>query len=194
MEGFPLQTLLLALCWAGGMLLGRFASMRCIAQTGEELMRYLKGYLSGAGKQSLSAEVVVQTLCCYYRAPAAAFLFGFASIGAIALPVLCAAQGFVLSFSLFCFAVPLGREGFLTLAVLFALRLAVVVPCTIAAASAAMEKSCSLLSLSFGSGKRSRPVSYGAPYWYRFLIVCVCLLLGSVTELWLVPRLLAALG
>ena len=121
-----------------------------------------------------------------------AFLLGFASIGLAALPLLLAAQGFLVSFSMFSFAAALGRESFVILPRLFAIRLLFVLPCTFLLGTAAFEKSRALALLSFGGGKRARPVAYGAAYWYRFAVCCVCLFIGSVLELWLVPRLLAA--
>ena len=120
------------------------------------------------------------------------FPFAFSSIGVVALPILFAAQGFLISFSLFSFAAVLGRDGFLLLFALFAIRLLFVLPCTFLLGTTAFEKARALALFSFGSGRRARPVVYGAAYWYRFAVCCVCLLLGSALELWLVPLFLAA--
>ena len=95
------------------------------------------------------------------------------------------------SFSLFCFASTLGRESFLLLLALFAVRMLFVLPCTLILSVQALDKARSLALFSIGNGKRVRPVSYGTDYWYRFGICCVCLLIGSVLELWLVPQFLA---
>lgn len=187
----PLRSLLLALFLVLGIFVGYLFSARCGAQTAEELRRYFDGYLFLAAGRSFSLETAAETLICFFRAPAAAFLLGFASIGVLLLPVLFAAQGFVLSFSLFCFAATLGRERFWLLPALFAIRLVFVLPCTMTLGAAAFEKSRGLAMFSLGGGKRVRPVTYGAEYWYRFGICCVCLLIGSVLELWLVPRFLA---
>lgn len=188
----PLRSLLLALFLVSGILCGYVFSGRCADQTGSELQRYLDGYVALAAKRSLSGETVLQTLVCFFRAPALAFLLGFASIGVAALPLLFAAQGFLLSFSMFSFAAAMGRESFLLLPALFAIRMLFVLPCTFVLGTAALEKAYALALLSLGSGKRARPVLYGTPYWYRFVVCCVCLLIGSVLELWLVPLFLAA--
>ena len=187
----PLRSLVLALFLVSGVLAGYAAAQRCAAETGDELRRLLDGFLAAGASDGVTAETAARTLVCYFRAPVLAFLLGFASIGVIGLPLLLAAQGFVLSFSMVSFAAALGREGFAALIALFALRLLFVLPGTFLTANAAWDKARLLALLSLGRGKRAAPVRYGADYWYRFAVTCVCLLLGSALELWLAPLLLA---
>ena len=73
-----------------------------------------------------------------------------------------------------------------------AVRLLVVLPCTLLLGSAAWESSCALAAVSLGKGKQSR-VTYGRAYWLRFGKAFVCLCFGAALELWLVPRFLALL-
>lgn len=187
----PLRSLLLALFLVSGVIAGYLLSGRCAAASSQELRRYFDGYLALTMKRGLTGETALRTLVCYLRAPVLAFLLGFASIGVAALPLLLAAQGFVLSFSLFSFALAMGRESFVLLIAVFAIRLLFVLPCTFLLASASIEKAYGLAAFTIGGGKRVRPVSYPAAYWYRFAVCCVCLLIGCVLELWLVPLLLA---
>ena len=187
----PLRSLLPALFLSLGILGGYLLSARFAPETEGELRRYFDGYLALTTKRPLSPEAAVQTLVCFFRAPVLAFLMGFASIGVFALPALYAFQGLVLSFSLFSFAGAMGRDSFLLLPALFAVRLLFVLPATLALGTEAFEKSRALAALSLGGGKRARPVAYGVTYWYRFAVCCVCLLIGCVLELWLVPLLLA---
>ncbi len=126
----PLRSLLLALFLVSGVICGYVSAGRCGAGMAEELRRYLTGYLSAASERTPTAAAAVRTLVCYLRAPLVSFLLGFASIGVVALPLLFAVQGFVLSFSLFSFALALGRESFLLLPTVFAIRLLFVLPCT----------------------------------------------------------------
>ncbi len=189
----PLRSLLLALFFALGAAGAYVLSGRCGGEAGEELRRYLTGYLSLASSAALTGETVARTAVCFFRAPVLAFLLGFASLGVVALPLLLAGQGFVLSFSLFSFAQAAGREGFALLFALFAVRMLFVVPCTFLLAAEALDKSQSLALLSLGGGKRAKPVVYGSAYWYRFAVCCVLLATGCVLELWLTPQLLAAL-
>ena len=187
----PLRSLLLALFLVLGILAGYILSGRWSGETDGELRRYLESYLAVTARPPVTATAAAQTLICFLRAPVLAFLLGFASIGVVGIPLLFAAQGFVLSFSLFSFAGAMGRGSFALLLALFAIRLLFVLPCTFLLGTAALDKSRALAVLSLGGGKRVRPVVYGAAYWYRFAACCVCLLIGSALELWLVPLFLA---
>ena len=102
-----------------GVILGYAFALRSLRQTGGELKRYFDAFLSGGAEKPLSARVLGETLVCYFRAPVIAFLLGFASIGVVAVPLLCACQSFLLSYSLFCFALSLGRGSFPLLLALF---------------------------------------------------------------------------
>ena len=97
------------------------------------------------------------------------------------------------AYSLLCFASGLGQDGFFLLPVLFALRLMLVLPCTLLLGSAAWETSRGLAALSVGGGKRAKGVTYGKRYWSRFGIACVCLFFGAALELWFIPRILSLL-
>lgn len=189
-ELLPLRMLLLSLFLAAGVLLGYVFSGRLTSESLAQLLDYRDVFLLRTDDQPLAAMTAVRTLLCYFRAPLFAFLLGFASIGIALLPLLFAAQGFVLSFSLCAFSAALGKELFGTLFVLFGVRLLFVLPCTLALGSAALEKSRSLALLTLGGGKRVGPVVYGAAYWYRFFLCCVCLLTGAVLELWIARTVL----
>ena len=185
-----LPLLILSVCLILGILLGYGLAGSQLGETGEELRCYFDGYVLLSARE-LSIAAVLRTLFCFFRAPLLAFLLGFASIGVVLLPLLCAFEGFLLSFSLCCFASALGREGFILVLALFAIRMLFVLSCTLYLSVCALDKSKALALLTVGGGKRVRGVSYGTEYWYRFGIVCVWLLIGSVLELWLVPQFLA---
>lgn len=174
-----------------GVIFGYVLALRASHCTGGELARYFAAFFSLDAQESFSARALCETLVCYFRAPVIVFLLGFASVGVALIPAVCAMQGFLLSFSLFSFSLALGRGDFPLLLALFALRLLVLLPCTLALGAAAMEKARALLLLSLGGGgKRARAVTYGGAYWYRFGVCCVCLLLAALIELWLVPQFL----
>ena len=159
---------------------------------GAELRRYLDGYMALHASGGFSAAAAWKTALCFFRAPVLVFILGFASLGVALIPCVCAAQGFLFSFSLFCFAAGLGEDGFFLLLALFAVRLLIVLPCTLLLGGAAWEASCSLAALSFGRGKRTKAVAYGG-CWPRFGVSCVCLCFGAALELWLVPQVLTRL-
>ena len=166
-----------------GAVLGGVVAARGASAMGGELRRYLEGYLALRIEGAPSSAAVWQTMVCFFRASAAVFLLGFASIGVALIPAVCAAQGFLYAYSLLCFASGLGQDGFFLLPILFALRLG----------SAAWETSRGLAALSVGGGKRAKGVTYGKRYWSRFGIACVCLFFGAALELWFIPRILSLL-
>lgn len=190
-DNLPLRSLVLALFLVFGILLGYFFARGYGADTAQELHRYLDGCLSVSAWKKPTPGIAAQTVFCFLRATLLAFLFGFASIGVFALPLLFTVQGFVVSFSLVTYALALGQDSFALLPALFAIRLFFVLPATFLMGTAAIEKARVLAMLSLGRGKRSAPVIYGVAYFYRFAVCCICLLLGSALELWIVPLLLA---
>lgn len=190
-DKLPLTMFLLSALLAIGVFCGYVFAANCAEETSAELGRYFEGYFLLASQGTLSAAAVLRTLLCFFRAPLLAFLLGFASIGVALIPLLCAFEGFLFAFSLFSFASTLGRESFPLLLALFAIRMLFMLPATLILSVSALDKARSLALFSIGNGKRVRPVSYGTDYWYRFGICCVCLLIGSVLELWLVPQFLA---
>ena len=169
-----------------GAVLGGMVAARGASAMGGELRRYLEGYLALRIEVAPSSAAVWQTMVCFFRASCA-------SVGVALIPAVCAAQGFLYAYSLLCFASGLGQDGFFLLPVLFALRLMLVLPCTLLLGSAAWETSRGLAALSVGGGKRAKGVTYGKRYWSRFGIACVCLFFGAALELWFIPRILSLL-
>ena len=189
----PVAMLALAAFFLLGVVLGRALSVRCAETMGAELRRYLDSYVALHASGGFSAAAAWKTALCFFRVPVLVFILGFASLGAVLIPCVCAAQGFLFSFSLFCFAAGLGQDGFFLLLALFAVRLLIVLPCTLFLGAAAWETACSLAALAFGGGKRVRPAASGSRRWPRFGVVCVCLCFGAALELWLVPQVLTLL-
>ncbi len=90
-------------------------ALRSLQSAGGELKQYFDAFLSGGVNRPFSVRALGETLLCYFRAPGIVFLLGFASIGIVAVPLVCVrARGFLLSYSLFCFA--LARAGELSVA------------------------------------------------------------------------------
>lgn len=176
-----------------GAVLGGMVAARGASAMGGELRRYLEGYLGPAHRGRALLRGGLADDGRFFRASVAVFLLGFASVGVALIPAVCAAQGFLYAYSLLCFASGLGQDGFFLLPVLFALRLMLVLPCTLLLGSAAWETSRGLAALSVGGGKRAKGVTYGKRYWSRFGIACVCLFFGAALELWFIPRILSLL-
>ena len=182
------RLLFLALFFFAGILLGQVFSGWVPDATGDELARYLTGFLELEGPEpprtALSAAVL------YFRYPLAAFLLGFASIGILLLPLTAGAFGFSLSFSVCCFTAAFGADGVLLALAVFGLRCAVTLPGYFLLAVPAWGTSAALASLSFGRGRRAAPVVYGRGCWIRFGAVMASLLAGMCADLFLSPWLL----
>ena len=188
-ERVPAALLLLALCFLIGVVLGQVLSREAAAGADSELTRYLRDFFQVSG-QSGSAETLLSALLLYFRYPVLAFLLGFASIGLIGLPLLSAAFGFFLSFSVSCFTSAFGADGVLLALSVFGLRCLLTLPCYFLLAVPAFRNALSLALLSFGGGKRAAPVAYGSAYFLRFAVCAALLLAGVLAELYLSPQLL----
>lgn len=179
----PLDVLLPALLFALGGLAGAALSRRCTEQLGEELETYISLFFALPTQREVTLGLLWRTVLLYLRGAVLAFLCAFAAWGAAALALLCAAQGFLFSFSLCSLAAVLGREGFGVLLALFLPRLCAVLPCTLLLAEASLRR------VRVPPAQRES----GAALWLRFGLCCVFLLLMCVLELRLLPRVLSAL-
>lgn len=171
---------ILCLFVAAGMLAGFLA---CRIVPGDDLS-VLRGYvmdyaqLSASEKSNAGLPGVVWT---YLRYPAAVFLLGFTAWGVMLIPLVCAAQGFFLSFAVQCFAMSLGQQGVLLALAALGLRCLFSVPCLLAAAEDGF-------AAAWRRAEHQKPEERNR----RRLIICVFVLLtGTVAECALVPRFFA---
>ena len=187
----PLPGLLfLAVCFAGGVILGQVLAARVPGETGAELRQYLNDYVQLSGESSVSPGTVLSTVVLYFRYPLLAFLLGFASIGVVLLPVTAVAFGFFLSFSVCCFTATFGADGVLLAVAVFGLRCAVTLPVFFLLAVPSLGTSAALASLSFGRGRRCAAVTYGRVWWRRLAVCGAVLLAGVCVDLLCSPWLL----
>ena len=183
-----LRLILLALFFLAGVLLGQVLAGRVPAETGEELRRYLESYLHLGAEPS--PRTAASAVVIYFRYPLLAFLLGFASIGVALLPLLTAAFGLFLSFSVCCFTATFGGAGVLLALAVFGLRCLTTAPCYFLLAVPSWETAAGLAAVSFGGGRRTAPVVYGRACWKRLGICCLVLAAGVCGELTLSPWLL----
>lgn len=187
-----LRLLVLAVLFLTGVLLGISAAGRTAETLSAELADYFDGYFRLSGSER-SAELLLSTAFAYFRYPVLAVLLGFASIGVILLPLSGGLCGFFLSFSVSCLTITFGKNGPLLALCVFGLRGFVTVFCFFLLAVPALGTSASLASLSFGTGRRAAPVTYGRDWWLRIGICAVLLTAAMCVDLWLSPRLLGQL-
>lgn len=187
---FLLRLVILALFFSAGVILGQVCSARMSGSSVKELDRYLSGYFSLEKSGGTSARALVSALVIYFRYPMLAFFLGFTSLGLVLLPVLTAADGFFLSFSVCSFAAAYGKDGVLLALAVFGIRCLITIPCYLALAVPALEASASLAAMSFGRGKHTAVVVYGSADWLRLCVAVLFLLAGVVSELFVSPYLL----
>lgn len=181
------RALLLAALFLTGAMLGHVYAGYCGGADGE-LAAYLRDYCavydSGGAAVSLGSCAAL-----YFGYVGAAFLLGFASIGAVLIPALSGAFGFVTMYTVSCFVRAYGRGGVLLALAALAVRLAFCLPCFLAAAGEAWPLSIELFLLAFGRGKRSAPVLYGSRYFLLFVLCVAVLAAGVCCERFLTPVL-----
>lgn len=169
-------------CFAGGILAGFFAQRMALSPASAEVQRYLSAY--GGADGAASRLPVWEAVFLYCRYPLAVVLLGASLFGVAAIPLLCAMQGFSLSFAACCFAAAVGNRGVVLALASFGVRALVTMPCTMALGCAAWP-----MALRLARGEKPMPDDSGR----RCAVVCfLLLLLGVVLELTVVPYLFAA--
>ena len=178
----PPRTRLYILClfFAAGMLAGHLACRAVPSDDLTALRSYVVGYAQLSSEERGCAGLA-QVVWVYFRYPAAAFLLGFTAWGVMLIPLVCAAQGFFLSFAVQCFAAALGRQGVALALAALGLRCLFTVPCLLAIASDSF-------ALAWRRAEHQKPEARDL----RQTVICVFVLLtGTVAECAIVPRLFA---
>ena len=184
------RLLFLALFFLAGVLLGQVLAGKVPDGTGGELTRYLTDYVYLYGQTAPESRAFWETVVIYFRYPLLAVFLGFTSVGVVLVPVVAAAFGFFLSFSVSCFTAAFGGEGGLLALAVSGLRCAVTLPCFFLLAVPSWQASWTLASLSLGRGQRTAPVVYGRVWWLRAGLAAAVLLAGVCADHALSPVLL----
>ena len=184
------RLLFLALFFLASVLLGQVLAGKVPDGTGGELTRYLTDYVYLYGQTAPESRAFWETVVIYFRYPLLAVFLGFTSVGVVLVPVVAAAFGFFLSFSVSCFTAAFGGEGVLLALAVSGLRCAVTLPCFFLLAVPSWQASWTLASLSLGRGQRTAPVVYGRVWWLRAGLAAAVLLAGVCADHALSPVLL----
>ena len=158
-----------------GFFLGHLAIRWLDDENTSQLSLYIERFFASLTSQTLQPSVW-DVFVSYFRYPVMAFLLGFCQIGTILLPLLCAMQGFFLSFSVSALIDCLGRRGLLTVISLFGIRSILTIPCTLLISAIAIHR----------EGKNP----YSGKDYRQFLFCTGFLFLGVILEVTVVPRLL----
>ena len=151
------------------------------------LRQSLNDYYHARQSVTPDLSLTLATLWTWFRGPLLAYLWGFTSVGVPLVRLTAIAYGFLLSFSVGCFAAAFGWEGILLSAAAMGIRVLITLPCFFALSLASMERAAWLFRLA--SGRLRRPETIPA----RRLCVALCaaaLLAGAALDLTVTPRLL----
>ena len=166
-----------------GMLLAYPARRGIGDETLSQLGIYVRSYAQLSEDRVQQSVSILSAAAAYLRYPLLAFLCGLSAAGIVLIPLLCGAQGFFLSFSAFCFAASLGREGVLLALAVLGVRCLFVLPCMLYLSDTGFSRASRMLAK-----KRAA----GDPINWRMLLFCVFVLLtGTVVECAIVPKFFA---
>lgn len=172
------RLLLLCAFFAVGILGGQLVPRTAVSG---ELTEYVRGLAHLTAQNDTIKASLLGVAAAYLREPAVLFLLSFCAFGTVLIPLVCAWQGFTLSFAVACLANGLGRDGFFLSLAAFGIRAIILLPCTLLIAQWALERA--LLRLQKNGGDSTT-------LWRRRLLLCLMLLvLGIVLEAMLVPQL-----
>ena len=184
------QLLLLCLFVAVGAIIGYFVQRSVSTESSAELSEYLHQYAVCSARGTYTPVSILRVAAVYFRYPLLAFCLGFCTLGIYLLPVLCAAQGFFLSFSVCCFASAMGRAGVYLAFSAFGLRVLITLPCLMLLALQAFHNA---RALSGGAPQKAGNTKKNlrASYFSLFGICSIALLLGTILEITLLPHIFA---
>ena len=159
---------------------------------GESLSAYLQSFLSAARAGAVDAPAVLSLVWSTIRWPLLALLLGFTALGLLGLPILFAARGFLLAFSIASFVRLFGSTGCLLAFLVFGITGAVAIPALFVLGVQSLLAARVLASRFLGEGKRPSP--YGKAYFLRCggcaAALCVCVLLEQLV----VPALISGMA
>lgn len=117
-----------------------------VAGERQELVDYLQRYFQVTGSGEGAAPSLLASAWELFRWPLAALLLGFTALGAVGLPVLMAARGFMLSFAAATFARLFGLPGLAASVTSFGLTVLIAVPVLFVVSQNAFRQSLARLS------------------------------------------------
>lgn len=155
----------------------------------ESLRAYLESFLYAAQGGETVVPGLAAQLWDILRWPCLALLLGFTALGVLGMPLLFAARGFLLAFSIAAFVQMFGSAGCLLAFLLFGIGGGFSVPALFVLGVQGFAAARALASRFLGEGKTPSP--YGKLYFLRCggcaVVLCVCVIL----ERYAVPALVA---
>lgn len=173
---------ILAGCFILGILAGQVLAHQTIAAESSQLSAYLKTYLTLEPECSSFFFI----LFLYFRYPCLAFFLGFSAGREFFLPLITAVQGLFLAYSVNCFTVALGNQGWLLAAATVGLRCVLTLPCYFYIVLLTLER---VRTGDTSAGRKERLIGDTA-----YLLRCACcvglLFLAALLDYSVAPKVL----
>ena len=165
----------------------------CVEGMGSQALRtYLETFLSAAGEGRIIPPALLPTLWQVLRWPVMAAALGFTALGVLGVPVLFAARGFLLSFSISAFVRLFGNAGGLLAFLVFGVPGCVAVPVFFVLGVQSQLSAGRLAARRQGEGRRG--ACLGRSYLVRCGLCACALGVCVLLEYLAVPALVAGLS
>ena len=173
-----------------GALLGCLFAFRIKGESQQTLLAYLEGFVQGVNSQQTPWARIGKAFMNAFQFHLPVFLLGFTVIGVVGIPLLLAAKGFFLSFTLACFIFAYGKAGVWLAFGAFGVQNMILIPCLLYLAFDGFFASASLLSLAMGHVRKTSVNVFGSSYWIRFAFVALLLTAAVLYEAFAAPLLI----
>lgn len=183
--------LLLIVCFLLGGIFGYLYARSCDVSEQDEFRRFLSDCCMCFEQTGVSISMG-RTILLYFGMVCITFLFGYSSLGAIAIPLFSAGIGFTSFYTVICFVRAFGKMGVVMAAALTGIRMLFTLPCFLLIAGEALSRSLCLASLVLGRKKVSGQMLTGGRYLMLFVLCFICLCVGVICERLLTPILFRA--
>lgn len=171
---------------AGGCLFAALSS----GEGAQELSAYLSEYMELAGSGQLPRSLW-PVLWGQMRVHLAALVLSVTALGAVGLPVLFGAQGFLFSFSVACFCRVFGKIGLFPAFILFGLPALLWAPALFLSGTPGFLSAQKLLRRSLREERGNSPL-LNQTFWFRSAACMSLGLAAGLLEYWVLPVLLRA--
>jgi len=188
-DGLTSVLVILSICFFLGGLFGIILAANVAGDGSDSLSLYLTHFVDVAGTGEIRIPALLSLLWEVFRWPLLTLLLGFTAIGVIGIPVLFAARGFFLAFSIATFVRVFGAAGDLLAFLLFGVTGLISLPVLFVLGTQGMGAAAGLAG-GVVRGERAAP-RYDSAYLLRVVCcmfaLCVCVLIEYLA----VPALLS---
>lgn len=159
----------------------------------QALSDYLEGWLSILKGGELSFPSFWQVLWNTVKYPLLVVFFSFSLVGVVAIPVVSAVRGFLLSFSAIVMINTYGSGAWGLVLSVLGLGSLFSIPCLFLLSAQSFGAALSLLQMVAGTQKRGILGICNRRWAFGLLLVCGVLLLSAVVETFLLPKLIGSM-